>query len=429
MDVFVAGGGFSAIQEAVFLTKYARKVNILVRGEHFKCPRSAVDEAKANPKIKVYYQTVVEEVSGDALPRHARFRNLLSGETWEYRPPKGKTFGVFVFAGYEPATGLVKGKVELSEAGYIITDENKKTSMNGVYAAGDVCVKNLRQLVTAVSDGAVAAAELEKHAAAMQKVSGRIPSQPVTRLPAGENREEAPAARPADPILPDSAGKTASAIETASQEEEASSETEFFFSPDIRAQLDILFTKMERPLILRASLDKRPVSAELRNFLNELAGLSDKLSLDYSGPDEGESTEEDTPCVRICREDGSDTGLAFHGVPGGHEFNAFAIGLYNAAGPGQSLDGELLRRIRELPNQAIQILVSLSCTLCPELVMAAQRIAVENPGISADVYDLNHFPDLKDRYKVMSVPCLVVNARALSFGKKNINELLEILNG
>ena len=75
----------------------------------------------------------------------------------------------------------------------------------------------------------------------------------------------------------------------------------------------------------------------------------------------------------------------------------------------------------------MKVLVSLSCTMCPELVTAAQRIAAENDGISAEVYDINHFPHLRERYNVMSVPCLVINDETITFGKKNIRQLLEIL--
>ena len=133
--------------------------------------------------------------------------------------------------------------------------------------------------------------------------------------------------------------------------------------------------------------------------------------------------------MKVCREDGSWTGLAFHGVPGGHEFTSFILGLYNASGPGQSLEEETRLAIgSDYTPVYMKILVSLSCTMCPELVTAAQRIAAENPNITAQVYDLNHFPDLREKYQVMSVPCLVVNSgEQVSFGKKSIRQLLELL--
>ena len=134
------------------------------------------------------------------------------------------------------------------------------------------------------------------------------------------------------------------------------------------------------------------------------------------------------PCVRVCRTDGSETGLAFHGVPGGHEFTSFVLGLYNAAGPGQPLDADIRSAIAAVGKKDMQVLVSLSCTMCPELGTAAQRIAAENPNVTAEVCDLTHFPALRDQYIVMSVPCLVVDGgETVTFGKKNIRQLLEIL--
>ena len=132
--------------------------------------------------------------------------------------------------------------------------------------------------------------------------------------------------------------------------------------------------------------------------------------------------------MRVCLADGTSTGLAFHGVPGGHEFTSFVLGLYNASGPGQALDEETKQAIAAL-NQPVhfKVLVSLSCTMCPDLVVAAQHIAALNPNVTAEVYDLAHFEGLKDRYQVMSVPCLVINDDQVIFGKKNIRQLLSYL--
>ena len=190
-----------------------------------------------------------------------------------------------------------------------------------------------------------------------------------------------------------------------------------------RARKKAFFSRMASKLVLKLKLDDRPVSAELKGYMEELAKHTDKLSVELS--DEGE----DAPVVRVCREDGSWTGLAFHGVPGGHEFTSFVLGLYNAAGPGQALDEEVLKQVKAIDkNVDIKVLVSLSCTMCPELVTAAQRIAAENNKVTAQVYDLNHYPQIRDRYNVMSVPCLVVgDGEVVSFGKKNARQVLEVL--
>lgn len=391
-DVFVVGGGFAAAEESVFLTKYARHVTILIRGDGFTCAQATADAARNHEKITVLTNTVVEEVSGDTALRFIRYRNTRTGQVTKHHAADGETFGVFVFAGYEPATELVQGLAELDEQGYVLTDRSQKTTADGLYAAGDVCVKPLRQVVTAVGDGALAATELERLCAAMQARTGLRPQQPVSRA------EEAAA--------PAEAGST-------------------LFNGDMLSQLHTVFARMASPLILRLFLDETPLSAELRQYMDELAAQSGKLSVEVGDP----ASADHLPCVRVCRADGDWTGLAFHGVPGGHEFTSFVLGLYNAAGPGQALDEESRAAIQAIQKQTdLQILVSLSCTMCPELVTAAQRVAAENPNITAQVYDLNHFPDLREKYQVMSVPCLVVNSgEQVSFGKKSIRQLLELL--
>ena len=199
------------------------------------------------------------------------------------------------------------------------------------------------------------------------------------------------------------------------------------FTEEMRQQLDTVFARMESPLLLKLSLDDRPVSAELEQFITALAALSDKLTVTVV---EQTAPSQDAPCVTVCKADGTPTGLAFHGVPSGHEFTSFVLGLYNAAGPGQALDDLTRQQISAIKKATdMKILVTLSCTMCPDLVIAAQRIAAENPHISAHVYDIRHFEDLKNQYNVMSVPCLIVNNDQVSFGKKNISQILPLLLG
>lgn len=400
-EVFVIGGGFAAAEESVFLTKYARHVNILIRKDDFGCAKSAADEAKHHEKITILTNTEVEEVMGDSVLRAIRYRNNKTGEVTEYKADAGDNIGVFVFAGYEPATELVKGIVELNQQGYIITDENMQTNVAGLYAAGDVRIKNLRQVVTAVGDGALAATELEKYAAAMQRKTGIKPEQPQSAAPS----HSAPAAA------------------TEAEEADVSGHKSDLFTPEMLTQLNTVFSRMENNLILELHLDDKPVSQELENYMEELAKLTAKLEVRTASSD-----LQHKPCVRICREDGSWTGLAFHGVPGGHEFTSFVLGLYNAAGPGQQLDADVMAEAKAIAKPVdIKILISLSCTMCPDLVTAAQRLATLNDNISAEIYDLNHFPDLRDKYQVMSVPCMIINDGESSFGKKNARQILDLI--
>ena len=384
-EIFVVGGGYAAAEESVFLTKFARHVTILVRKDDFSCAVSVADQAKNHEKITVLYNTVMEEVSGENGLTYARYKNTVTGEVTEYK--SDETFGVFVFAGYAPATDAVKGIVKLNEQGYIITDASQKTSAEGVYAAGDVCIKPLRQVVTATSDGALAATELEKYVASVHRRTGL--------------RADAPAPKKSSPSV------------TVETQESANSDE--LFTAEMRQQLDTVFARMERPLLLKLSLDNRPVSEELKQFITAL--VADR-----------QAEETLTPCVEVCLTDGTPTGLAFHGVPSGHEFTSFMLGLYNAAGPGQALDDTTKQQIAGIQDKTdLKILVTLSCTMCPDLVVAAQRIAAANPNVTAHVYDIRHFDGLKNQYKVMSVPCLVYGEGKIAFGKKNMHQILDLL--
>ncbi len=339
--------------------------------------------------------------------------------------------------------------------------------------------------MTAVGDGALAATELERYAAQMQAETGLRPELPQVTVQQPEPQ--------------------AQHIDTQSE----------LFTPDLLAQLQPVFDRMQSSLCLQLAIDDNAAGRELEAYMTELSRLTDKLTVTYAGAEvadrpcvrvcrlqlaiddnaagrelEAYMTElsrltdkltvtyagaevADRPCVRVCRVDGSYTGLAFHGIPGGHEFTSFVLGLYNAAGPGQSIEPSVAARIQSLhqpiytglafhgipggheftsfvlglynaagPGQSIEpsvaariqslhqpislkVLVSLSCTKCPELVTAAQRIAAENAQVTAEVYDLNHFPDLQKQYQVMSVPCMVLNDSQITFGKKNIEQILD----
>ena len=399
-EIFVVGGGFAAAEESVFLTKYASHVTILIRGNDFSCAEAVAETAKNHPKITVLTNTEVVYVEGDHTLRRICYKNKTTGEETIF-DSADDTFGVFVFAGYAPNTDLVKDLIALDSHGYVETDRTQKTSYPGIYAAGDVCQKNLRQVVTAVGDGATAATELEKYAAAMQEKTGIHPEKPIKKET--DVHKEPPAGKETE-------GKSSADI----------------FSQDIVNQLNVVFSRMEGNLQLDLHLDSRPVSQELKGYMTELEKYTDKLTVQESNS--ASDSVALLPFVEVLTASGEKTGLAFHGVPGGHEFTSFILGLYNAAGPGQPLDPAIREKILAIDHMVqMQILVSLSCTMCPDLVVAAQRIASLNPLVTAEVYDISHFPDLKEKYNVMSVPCLVINQDQVTFGKKNIPQLLELL--
>lgn len=158
LEVLVVGGGDAAVEEAIYLTKFADKVTIVHRRNEFRAAKSIVEKAKANEKINIIWDTVVEEIYGDGIVEGAKLKNVKTGEITDFR-----TDGVFVFVGIKPISELFKGMVDMNEKGYVKADEEMRTSTPGVFAAGDVRVKALRQVITAAADGAMAAVAAEKY--------------------------------------------------------------------------------------------------------------------------------------------------------------------------------------------------------------------------------------------------------------------------
>lgn len=163
LEVYVVGGGDSAVKEAMYLTKFARKVTIIHRRNELRAAKSIQEKAFANPKIDFMWDSVVEEIGGDGLLQWIKVKNVKTGEVRTVEAdPKDGMFGVFGFVGNVPNSQLFKGIVEMDESGYIKTDAEMHTNVPGVYAAGDIRVKSLRQVVTAVADGAIAAVQIER---------------------------------------------------------------------------------------------------------------------------------------------------------------------------------------------------------------------------------------------------------------------------
>lgn len=163
LEVFVIGGGDSAVEEALFLTKFARKVTIVHRRNELRAAKSIQEKAFANPKIHFLWDSVIRNLAGDGVLSELTVENVKTGEMTVIKADEEDgMFGVFVFIGYKPETAVFEGKVAM-ENGYILTDPDMKTEVPGVYAAGDIRVKSLRQVVTATADGAIAAVQAEKY--------------------------------------------------------------------------------------------------------------------------------------------------------------------------------------------------------------------------------------------------------------------------
>ena len=162
-EVYVVGGGDSAVEEAMYLTKFARKVTLVHRRAELRAAKSIQEKAFKNPKMEFMWNTTIEEIKGDGVVTSMIVKDTVTGETREIKADEEDgTFGIFVFVGFDPKSQLFEGKLEM-ENRYIVTDKYMHTSVPGVFAAGDVIVKHLRQVVTACGDGAVAATEAQHY--------------------------------------------------------------------------------------------------------------------------------------------------------------------------------------------------------------------------------------------------------------------------
>lgn len=161
-DLVVVGGGDSAVQEAIFLTRFARRVTIVHRRDQLRAIKVLQDKAFKNPKVEFVWDSVVEEIMGDEHVERVRLKNLRTGEATD-RPADG----VFVYVGIRPVSGFLPASIALAD-GYVVTDDHLQTSVEGVFAAGDIRPKPLRQITTAVADGATAAMAAEHYLASLE---------------------------------------------------------------------------------------------------------------------------------------------------------------------------------------------------------------------------------------------------------------------
>jgi thioredoxin reductase (NADPH) len=162
LDIFVSGGGNSAVEEAIHLAKFGRKVTIIHRRDELRADKLIQEKAFKTGNIDFMFDTVTRELKGGDLLNTIVVENIRTGDIKEIRAEEGSSFGFFIFVGMLPQTEIFQGKITM-ENGYIITDEEMRTNITGVYAAGDVRKKTLRQIVTSAAEGAIAAVNCEKY--------------------------------------------------------------------------------------------------------------------------------------------------------------------------------------------------------------------------------------------------------------------------
>lgn len=163
MEVFVVGGGNSAVEEAAFLAKMARKVTLIQNLSELTATPIAIDQLKKFDNVEIIYDSVVKEIHGEGIVESMEIENVKTGETTTFEADEEDgTFGVFIFIGYLPESDLYKDVVDINEWGYVESDAEMHTDVPGVFVAGDIRPKHLRQVITAAGDGAIAAHSAQK---------------------------------------------------------------------------------------------------------------------------------------------------------------------------------------------------------------------------------------------------------------------------
>lgn len=162
LDIYVVGGGEAALEEALYLTKFGKSVNIIHRREGLRASQTVIDRCKENEKINFSLNYTVNEIKGDTEVKELILKNTQTGELESVKNDDNSPIGVFIYIGNIPQTDLFKDQINL-ENGYIPTDEDMKTNVKGVFAVGDTRVKKIRQMVTATSDGCIASEMANKY--------------------------------------------------------------------------------------------------------------------------------------------------------------------------------------------------------------------------------------------------------------------------
>lgn len=398
LQIFVVGGGYAAAEEADYLSRFGKHVTVLVRSDHFTCPPLTAARALNNPKVSVEYNTEVKEVAGDDYLTSATLVNNKTGKETVYHVDEGdNTFGMFIYIGTQPATQNLSGIVELDSNGYIKTDDEGATNVPGVYAAGDVIVKPLRQIITAAADGATAATAAEAYVTAQKQKQGIPIHTAVAKKPA----------------------KTVGQTTQLDHQEEVAPHQGNWLTADIDQQLRPIFDRLTKNVTFQVNTNDSELSQQLVSFVTEFAGLDDHFTVTIV-----KGNDQYLPMLKLLDGDGNDTGLHYAGIPTGHELNSLVLGVYNVAGPGQTIAPEMVDRIKKLGPVDIRIGVSLTCHFCPDVVAACQHMAALNPGITATMIDLQHFPELRKEKKIMSVPATMIGADPVIFGSQSLEELV-----
>lgn len=209
----------------------------------------------------------------------------------------------------------------------------------------------------------------------------------------------------------------------------------FFLDQQMQRELRQVFKKLNKKVILTAILEKNSSkSSEMTQLLNEIAELSDFIEVNCitagCSPDLEELMDCDGhfPALGIFDGQMQFSGLSYLGIPGGKEINSLVYGLYNVAGPGQTISGKNKKRLTKIISpHRIKVCVSLACHHCCNTVIASQLLSAQNPYLSSQMIDAALFPDIVEKYKLERVPLLILDDTAFLWGEKGIEAILSLL--
>ncbi|WP_300329944.1 FAD-dependent oxidoreductase [Fusobacterium sp.] len=390
-DIFVVGAGYAACEEAIFLTRYGKKVHLIAREPEFTCAKTIGDKVFANNKIEVLFNSEVVEVSGDKLARKIKIKNNISGEIKEYSSINNENIGVFIFVGQKPKTEIYKDQIKLDEDGYILTDELMKTNIEKVFAVGDIRKKSLKQVVTAVADGAIAINQVEE-------VSDENPR-----------------------------------IETSQVEEVKIIEEDKklnLFSEDmiknIKENLEKLSEKTEI-ILVKSSIEEE--NKNILEFINEFKQITDKVQFNILESDNeviDKKLLERLPAFFLKKD--NNIKIKYSIVPLGQELESFIDAIREIYGEKIEVRENLLNRIKKIDKKInVKIGVSLKCTRCSQTVKVNQIIVNNNENISLEIIDVVTHKNFKTKYDIVGVPAMVIDDKNLYFGQMSLEEMIEII--
>ena len=370
LDIYVIGGGFAACEEALYLTRYGKTVTMLVRENEFLCAKSIIDKVNAHPKIKVLFNVEVTKAMGEDYLNTIEIIHIDTQKKEILGSKDQLPIGLFIFAGYVPETQVFKETLKLDQNGYIITNDTLQTNIKGVFVAGDLRVKSLRQIVTATSDGAIAAYQVEHY------------------------------------------------LNTILTHRQITSKQSQLINEDLSEQLAIIFKKLELPINFDLYFNDSPQSTKLIDYMTTITQLNHKLVLNFH-----ESTEKDLPKFSF-----NNSSITWHGIPAGHELTPLIIAIHALSTQKIELDAKIIERIKKIKSTIHAMVgVTLNCTFCPNVVQNLMLISIVNPNIKIDIYDIHLFEEFKNQYRIMSVPALIINQSNVVFGNKKIDDIVNLI--